>query len=61
MMTEKQSKGEQKRMRGGKRETIRHSSLPSRWINYADQITEKGKLVHYERTKTGKTERAKKE
>lgn len=33
-----------------KRDTVRHSSLLSRWINYADQITESRKLEHQERT-----------
>lgn len=41
LTTKKQSKGgEQKHDEGRRRNTVRHSSLLSRWINYAAQITE---------------------
>lgn len=43
---ERESKGQNERRN---RDTIRDSSLLSRWINYADQITETSKLKHCER------------
>lgn len=39
---------EQDERRAG--DTVRAGSLLSRWINYADQITERRKLGHYEKT-----------
>lgn len=49
---EKENKEQNERR---KRDTIRDSSLLSRWINYADQITEKRKLKHAKGGKYRKT------
>lgn len=49
-MTKNRGKENKEQEEWRKRDTVRDSSLLSRWINYADQITERGKLEHYEGT-----------
>lgn len=46
LMTKNGKKENNKQDERRKRDTVGDSSLPSRWINYADQITERRKLEH---------------
>lgn len=45
-MTKNEGKENKEQDERRKRDTVRDSVLPSRWINYAGQITERRKLEH---------------